>query len=88
MIVSKTAVSHGYGRDPYKWVSGLTNDERAAVRNGETVVYLDTRLSGGNNGHYLRVVKKLNFRWTRRVADVDTVREFEKATGINTRRGE
>jgi len=31
-IISETAVIHGRGSDPYKWVSGLTKSERETVR--------------------------------------------------------
>jgi hypothetical protein len=38
-IISATAEQHGFGSDPYKWVSGLTDDERAAVRAGKPVYF-------------------------------------------------
>jgi hypothetical protein len=34
IIVSTSGVGHGWGSDPWKWVSGLTAAERAAVRAG------------------------------------------------------
>lgn len=33
--LSTTAVAHGWGTDQWKWVSGLTSDERAIVRRGD-----------------------------------------------------
>jgi len=39
IIESKTAVKHGGGSLPYRWVSGLTDKERAAVRKGELVFF-------------------------------------------------
>lgn len=35
--ISETATQHGFGRDPWKWVSGLTREERARVRAGNPV---------------------------------------------------
>jgi len=37
MRQSLTARKHGWGRDHYRWVSGLTAEEREAVKNGEMV---------------------------------------------------
>lgn len=50
MIVSKTATAHGWGSDPYKWVSGLTLDELRAVRNGELVIVSNCPSAHGNHG--------------------------------------
>ena len=36
IIISQTAVIHGRGRMPHKWVSGLTKEEKAAVKEGKT----------------------------------------------------
>lgn len=36
-IQSLTAVKHGWGRDSYRWVSGLTKCERQAVKDGVLV---------------------------------------------------
>ena len=38
IMISHTGVIHGAGSDWYKWVSGLTADERAHVRNGGIVL--------------------------------------------------
>ena len=38
-IVSTTAQQHGFGRAPFKWVSGATATERAAARVGHLVVF-------------------------------------------------
>lgn len=82
MIISTTARSHGYGRDPYKWCSGLTPEERAAVKRGETVVYVDERLSNGNSGHYLRRAFHNPPRgYIRMVATAAEVAEYERITG-------
>jgi len=41
MIISTTGVINGRGSDIYKYVSGLTADERRAARNGELVLVPD-----------------------------------------------
>ena len=38
VIISSTGRQHGAGTDRYKWVSGLTARERAAVRDGSALV--------------------------------------------------
>lgn len=42
MIISATGKIHGRGSDRWKWVSGLTAEERAACRRGELVLIHDT----------------------------------------------
>lgn len=37
ITVSETGIIHGIGTAPYKYVSGLTDVERAAVRGGDLV---------------------------------------------------
>ena len=49
-ITSATGIAHGWGRARYKWVSGLTTTERAAVREGRTVLVRNCPPSGGGNG--------------------------------------
>ncbi len=39
MIKSTTAIKHGYGSMPHRWVSGLTDIERDAVKNNTEIVY-------------------------------------------------
>jgi len=48
--ISRTATAHGWGRDRWKRVSGLSTAERAAVREGRTVLVLNCPPSGGGNG--------------------------------------
>ena len=48
--ISSTATAHGWGRDRWKWVSGLSTAERAAVRAGQTVLIRNCPPSGGGNG--------------------------------------
>jgi len=40
-IISQTGEIHGRGSDPFKWVSGLTDAERQAVRDGRVVLVRD-----------------------------------------------
>lgn len=44
-IISQTAVIHGRGSNNFKWVSGMTKEERVAVREGKLVLVPD------NNPH-------------------------------------
>jgi hypothetical protein len=50
MITSKTGEAHGFGSDPWKWVSFLTTEEKAAIRNGETVLVTGCPPCGGSRG--------------------------------------
>lgn len=55
IIISKTGEVHGYGSDPYKWVSHLTKEEREAVRAGRVVLVKAGRKSKcGPGGTYWR----------------------------------
>lgn len=49
-IISSTGVAHGWGSDPYKWVSGLTKEERRAVKDGKTVLVTGCPPCGGGSG--------------------------------------
>ena len=82
VLVSTTAESHGYGCAKYKWVSRLLPEERAHVRSGGAVFYLDDRLSGGKSGHYLRRVTHFRGHYGRRVATPDELRAFQNATAV------
>ena len=55
-LFSETGVAKGYGTDRYKWVSGLTPEERQAVRNGDTVYIEADARSGGTHGTFYRQV--------------------------------
>lgn len=75
-IISTTARAHGWGSDPYKWVSGLTRMERDLVKLGETVIVTQgpdgagIPPSGGGNGtgERWRVARYIGGRWTHRMA--------------------
>jgi len=83
--VSTRATSHGYGRDKFKWCSGLTAEERAAVKRGEVVVYMDDALSGGTYGTYLRQATYRGGRYNRCVPSDEVIAEYERITGKYTR---
>lgn len=53
-IISRTAQIHGRGSQPYRWVSGMTLDERLAVKRGELVLIRDHHPLSGCD--YKRVV--------------------------------
>lgn len=70
IIFSKTGEVHGYGSEPYKWVSRLTKAERDAVKNGETVIVEADRKSGGGNGtgtYYRQVTYNPGYGYGHRV---------------------
>jgi len=54
-IVSRTGEQHGWGSHPYKWVSGLTPQERQAVRAGRVVLITRGVRTHGGNPNYRRV---------------------------------
>lgn len=72
IIVSKTGVGHGWGSDPWKWVSHLTADERRAVRAGQIVLITGCPPESGNSGSTLRqVVIDNRGGYTHRIAPHD-----------------
>ena len=52
-VESTTAIPHGGGR-PHRWVSGLTNSERDALRQRSNLVYFR-----GPNTHYTQTGYKV-----------------------------
>lgn len=56
ITVSRTAVQLGFGTHPHKRVVGLTGEERQALREGATMLFRSTALSGGNHGTYWRKI--------------------------------
>jgi len=60
IMISETGEVHGYGSDPWKWVSYLTKEEKAHVRAGGIVLVKGDRLSGpgAQSGTYWRQVKR------------------------------
>ena len=58
VVESTTALQHGAGGDPFRWVSGLTPSEREAVRTGTaTVFFMTTEYSGHYSQSGFKVVK-------------------------------
>jgi len=60
MIISTTAVIHGRGRNRFKWVSGLTEQEREAVHRGELVLIRDH-----NTHHSTTEYKEVSYSYGR-----------------------
>jgi len=56
-IVSKTGICHGFGSSKFKWVSGLSKDERDTVRNFSGIVFVFSGVPAtGKAGTKWRVV--------------------------------
>ncbi|MCK9599024.1 MAG: hypothetical protein M0R06_08295 [Sphaerochaeta sp.] len=64
IIESKTAVKHGYGSDKYRWVSGLTQRERDAVKSFGLVFFRVPKRHWTQSGY--KVVVYRNGRWDAR----------------------
>ena len=62
IIISKSAYSNGWGSMPWKTVSGLSAEERQAIRNGAVVLMTNCPPSGGNNGTGTTVREVYEFR--------------------------
>ena len=84
MLISKTARQHGRGTDKYKSVVYMTDDERAAARNGQLVMFRSDYLSGGNHGTRWRRVLVYNAygrtRYVPRVPSHDEITRAEDTT--------
>jgi len=77
VMISMTGEGHGWGSDPYKWVSRLTEEERAAVRRGELVFITGCPASArGIKGVYVRKVIWKNGRYVHRVPETEEVEGF------------
>lgn len=74
VIISKTAEQHGFGSDPYKWVSYLSGTEKIYVKRGGLVLFRSSRLSGGNNGTYWRRVIYKNGRYLPRTVEPNALK--------------
>ncbi len=73
IVVSRTGRGHGWGSDPWKWVSQLTPEERAAVRDGHVVLIAGCPPIGGAWGTTLRQVLFDGGRYVHRVPSRDTL---------------
>ena len=75
VIISPTGVIHGRGRQPHRWVSGLSVEERRAVREGKVVLIKDD-CKHHNTSEYKQVVfsaehKRYNHKnWKKEDTDV------------------
>ena len=69
ILFSKTGELHGAGRDPYKWVSRLTPNERAAVKRGDLVVIRsrEKRWTHAGCPPYRKAILTGENRWVHRV---------------------
>ncbi len=83
-IFSPTAEQVGYGTYPWKYVRGLSFEEKLFVKRDGIVVFLAERPSGGNNGTLWRYVIYSYGKYRARVADEDMV----KASGHTWTEGE
>jgi len=82
MIFSPTGEKHGSGSDPYRWVSGLTDEERQAVKDSKMVII------GGAPTHAGHLpVRKVIYgkgRWDcRTIADRDEARNALVSAGYD-----
>jgi hypothetical protein len=71
-MFSDTGRQHGWGSDPYKWVSGLTKLERETVRNGGIVLITHGVSIHGGNPPYRQVIYR-DGRYLPRVPDQTTL---------------
>jgi hypothetical protein len=74
-IISTTGEVHGWGSHPYKWVSYLTPDERAAVRRGSLVVFA----VDGGHPPYRKVIYSPAYGYTHRVPDASEQAAIEQS---------
>lgn len=81
--ISATGSQRGFGTDRYKFVDGLTADERAAALAGERVYFRAARLSRGRTGTNWRVVYAPGSGVYPRVPTPAEVEALRTATGLN-----
>lgn len=84
--ISQTGIGHGWGSDPYKWVSNLTAEERATVKNGELVLITDCPTHAGNPS--FRSVIYANGRYTHRIPNADDLYDALDKGELQTLRAE
>ena len=71
--MSVTGQGHGWGRDPWKWVSRLSRGDRNALRRGEIVVIGDCPPAGGTHGPTYREARIEVGRYVHRMPDAGTL---------------
>lgn len=84
--ISQTGIGHGWGSDPYKWVSHLTAEERTAVKNGQLILVTDCPTHAGNPS--FRAVVYANGRFTHRIPDAVSLFSALDAGELETLRAE
>ena len=80
LYISITATQRGFGTDKWKYVVGLTVDERDLGKNGKPIYFQSTALSGGNHGTYWRKAIWSNSwgRFIPRVPDLEIINALGK----------
>ena len=87
IIIAASATLHGIGSDPWKWVSGLTSDERDAVDRGDLVVVLSNDRHRTYAGHPpFRIVVRYGRKFYHRVPRRRDRRRIEIALCLLRRR--
>ena len=87
--ISESIVQHGYGRDRWKRLAGLTKADKEFILAGGVLAFQAGRLSGGNHGTCWRVVREKNGYFNPYVPDeetlhcIDLAEEMIKRTGKN-----
>jgi hypothetical protein len=77
IVFSKSGLAHGWGRDPWKWVSGLSEESKAAIAAGHTVFIEDCHpASNGVSGSTRRQVIWKGDRYVHRLLTPDLEREI------------
>jgi hypothetical protein len=81
IFFSDSASQHGFGSDPFKWVSGATKAEREAAKRGDIVLFEQRVQRNGSSAsrrtEYRQMVYK-NGRYVPRVPDVSVVAAYKR----------
>lgn len=81
ILYSDTATQHGFGSDPFKWVSGATKAEQAAAKRGDIVLFEQSVQRNGSfvsrRTEYRQMIYK-NGRYLPRVPSADVVTAYER----------
>lgn len=78
VILSDTGVIHGIGTAPWKWVSGLTESERAAVRSGSHYVFIRNESAHHYTQSGYKVVRYQSGKFFHREPSAAAVAAFNK----------
>jgi hypothetical protein len=83
VFLKSSGLAHGWGKDPWKWVSGLSSEAKAAIAAGHVVFIEDCHpSSNGVSGSTRRQVVYSGNRYVHRVLTAD--QECEIASGNYT----